>query len=123
MLRRDDILISATDTRGRITFANNCFYRIAEYNAGELVGQPHNTIRHPDKPKAAFVDLWAVIKAGKMLAQGYVVNRSKSGRRYWVRASVFPCFEKGRIIGYISIRTKPEPDMIEKAIEPYRMVP
>lgn len=122
MLRRDDVLISATDPRGRITFANNCFYRIAEYNSSELVGQPHNTIRHPDMPKAAFADLWAVIKAGKMW-QGYVANRSKSGRRFRVKASVFPCVEKGKIIGYISIRTKPEPDMIEKAIEAYRMVP
>ena len=73
-------------------------------------------------PKTAFAELWAVIKAGEMW-QGYVANRAKSGRRYWVKASVFPCFEKGRIIGYISIRTKPESDMIEKAIEAYRMVP
>jgi PAS domain S-box-containing protein len=122
VLQADDILISATDTRGVITFANNCFYDIAEYSPGELIGRPHNTIRHPDMPRTAFADLWAVIKAGK-LWQGYVANRSKNGRRYWVKANVFPCYEHGMIVGYISIRTKPEPESIRKAIEAYRLVP
>lgn len=122
VLKPDDILISATDTRGVITFANNCFYEIAEYQPGELVGEPHNVIRHPDMPKTAFADLWAVIKTGK-LWQGYVANRSRTGRRYWVKANVFPCFENGKIIGYISIRTKPEPEMVKKATEAYRLVP
>lgn len=121
-LQADDILISATDTRGHISFANNCFYEIAEYEAGELVGQPHNVIRHPDMPKTAFADLWAVIKTGK-LWQGYVANRSKHGRLYWVKANVFPCLENGKIVGYISIRTRPESDMVRKAIEAYRLVP
>ncbi|MCA9163784.1 MAG: methyl-accepting chemotaxis protein [Pirellulaceae bacterium] len=122
VLKHDDILISATDSRGVITFANNCFYEVAQYEPGELVGEPHNVIRHPDMPKAAFGDLWNVIKAGK-LWQGYVLNRGKFGRVYWVKANVFPCFENGEIVGYISIRTKPEPDMIRKAIEAYRLVP
>lgn len=121
-LRDEDILISATDTRGRITFANNCFYEIAEYDQGELVGRPHNVIRHPDMPKTAFADLWEVIKSGK-LWQGYVANRSKLGRIYWVKANVFPCYARGEIVGYISIRTKPEPGIIAKAIEAYRLVP
>ncbi len=121
VLQPDDILISATDTRGVITFANNSFYEVAEYQPGELAGQPHNVIRHPDMPRAAFADLWAVIKAGK-LWQGYVANRSKHGRRYWVKASVFPCHENGKIVGYISIRTKPEPEMVDQAIEAYRLV-
>ena len=122
VLKQDDILISATDSRGMITFANNCFYEIAEYEPGELVGQPHNIIRHPDMPKTAFADLWSVIKAGK-LWQGYVANCSKSGRLYWVKANVFPCFENGQCIGYISIRTKPEANWLAKAIEAYRMIP
>ena len=122
LLKEEDILISATDARGMITFANNCFYRIAEYDAGELVGAPHNTIRHPDMPKTAFADLWSTVAAGK-LWQGYVLNRSKHGRGYWVKASVFPCFENGSIVGYISIRTKPEQAMVEKAKEAYRLVP
>ncbi|WP_442483979.1 methyl-accepting chemotaxis protein [Aeoliella sp. SH292] len=122
VLAADDILISATDTKGKITFANNKFYDVAEYDYGTLVGRPHNIIRHPDMPKAAFADLWAVIEAGK-LWQGYVLNRSRTGQRYWVKANVFPCFEGGRIVGYISIRTKPEPEMVRKAMEAYRLVP
>ena len=122
VLKPNDILISATDSRGVITFANDCFYKIAEYEQGELVGAPHNVIRHPDMPKTAFADLWAVIQAGK-LWQGYVANHSKNKRRYWVKASVFPCYEAGEIVGYISIRTKPEPEMVKKAIEAYRLVP
>ncbi|HWB08879.1 MAG TPA: methyl-accepting chemotaxis protein [Pirellulales bacterium] len=122
VLRADDVLISATDTRGFITFANNCFYEIAEYEPGELVGRPHNVIRHPDMPKTAFADLWALIKAGK-LWQGYVANRSKNGRRYWVKANVFPCYENGQIVGYISIRTKPDAAMVQRAVEAYRLVP
>ncbi len=121
ILKADDILISATDTKGKITFANNCFYDIAEYEPGSLVGAPHNTIRHPDMPKTAFADLWAVIKAGK-LWQGYVANRSKNGQLYWVKATVFPCYENNEIVGYMSIRTKPEADMVAKAKEAYRWV-
>ncbi len=121
-LKEDDILISATDTRGVITFANNCFYEVAEYEPGVLVGQPHNVIRHPDMPKTAFADLWAVIKTGK-LWQGYVANHSRTKRLYWVKASVFPCFENGKIVGYISIRTKPERAKIRQAAEAYRLVP
>lgn len=122
VLRQDDILISATDTKGKITFANNKFYEVAEYEPGALVGKPHNVIRHPDMPQSAFADLWAVIESGK-LWQGYVANHSRTGRLYWVKANVFPCFEGGEIVGYISIRTKPEPEMVKKAIEAYRLVP
>lgn len=118
----EDILISATDTKGRITFANNVFYDVAQYEPGELVGRPHNAIRHPDMPRTAFADLWAEIQAGR-LWQGYVVNRSRHGRRYWVKATVFPCYEYRRIVGYISIRTKPSQESIEQAIEAYRRLP
>ncbi len=121
VLREDDILISATDTLGKITFANNCFYEVAEYEPGELVGEPHNVIRHPDMPKTAFADLWAVIKTGRPW-QGYVANQSRSGRTYWVKANVFPCFENKQIVGYLSIRTKPDRVAIEQAIEAYRLV-
>lgn len=122
LLKHDDVLISATDTKGLITFANNKFYEVAEYEPGTLVGKPHNVIRHPDMPQSAFADLWAVIGSGK-LWQGYVGNRSRTGRLYWVKANVFPCYERGEIVGYLSIRTKPEPEMVKKAIEAYRLVP
>ncbi len=122
VLQPNDILISATDTRGVITFANNCFYNIAEYEAGELVGQPHNVIRHPDMPKTAFADLWATIKDGK-LWQGYVANLSRTGKVYWVKANVFPCFEQDEIVGYISIRTPPERSVVQQSIDAYRKLP
>lgn len=122
VLTDEDILISATDPKGVITFANNKFYEIAEYAPGELMGRPHNVIRHPDMPKTAFADLWAIIQDGKVW-QGYVKNRSRTGRGYWVKANVFPCFENGKITGYISIRTKPDRARIQQAIEAYRRVP
>ncbi len=122
VLTDGDVLISATDTKGRITFANNCFYRVAEYSQGELVGAPHNVIRHPDMPRTAFADLWDIIQRGKVW-QGYVCNRSKHGRKYWVQANVFPCYEAGRIVGFLSVRTKPEPAKVRQAIAAYRRVP
>ncbi len=121
VLTDKDILISSTDLKGTITFANDCFYKIAEYEPGTLVNIPHSVIRHPDMPKTAFADLWNVIKSGK-LWQGYVCNIGKRGRIYWVKATVFPCYKNGNITGYLSIREKPEPGIIEKAKEAYRRV-
>ena len=119
ILKPEDILISATDPKGRITFANNIFYEVAQYEPGELKGKPHNVIRHPDMPRTAFADLWATIAAGKMW-QGFVKNRGAKGRTYWVRAMVFPCYRGGEIEGYISIRTKPSRQDIDRAISAYR---
>ncbi|MEM9587338.1 MAG: methyl-accepting chemotaxis protein [Planctomycetota bacterium] len=121
-LTPDDILISATDTRGKITFANNRFCQIAEFEESELVGQPHNIIRHPDMPRSAFADLWSTIGSGK-LWQGYVANRSKTGRLYWVKAIVFPCLEGGEIVGYLSVRTAPESAAVQRATRMYRRLP
>jgi PAS domain S-box-containing protein len=122
ILKDHDILISATDTRGMITFANNTFCTISEFALEDLVGKPHNIIRHPDMPRAAFADLWATIQAGK-LWQGYVVNRSSSGTDYWVKATVFPCFEHNKIVGYISVRTQPTREKVQQAIQAYRRLP
>lgn len=119
VLDENDILISATDKRGIITFANESFYKVAQYEKGALVGKPHNIIRHPDMPKTAFADLWEVIKSQK-LWQGYVVNRGREGRIYWVKAIVFPCYENGECVGYLSVRSKPSADAIRKAKEAYR---
>ena len=121
ILDSSDIIISATDTAGKITFANNIFCRIAEYKKDELIGKPHNIIRNPDMPKTAFADLWNVIQSGK-LWQGYVCNKSKSGKIYWVKATVFPCYKNNKIIGYLSVREKPEQNMIEKTKTAYRLV-
>lgn len=122
VLSESDILISATDKRGLITFANEKFYEIAEYDYGSLINRPHNVIRHPDMPKAAFKDLWDVIKNGH-LWQGIVKNKTKSGKYYWVKAMVFPCYKDHQIIGYISVRRKPSKEQVEQAVQAYRKLP
>jgi PAS domain S-box-containing protein len=122
VLKDDDVLISATDEKGIITFANHKFYEIAEYEHGSLIGKPHNIIRHPDMPKTAFADLWAIIEGGN-LWQGIVKNMAKSGKIYWVKAMVFPCYQGGKIIGYISVRKKPSAEEVSMAKEAYKKLP
>ncbi len=122
VLSRDAVLISATDCRGKITFANNSFLQVCEYEIDEILGQPHNIIRHPDMPKTAFKDLWNVLQKGKIW-QGFVKNRTKSHNYYWVKATVFPCFEKNKLVGYLSIRTKATHNEIANATKAYRLLP
>ncbi|BAI71714.1 methyl-accepting chemotaxis protein [Azospirillum sp. B510] len=100
------LLVSRTDTGGRITFVNKAFVDISGYSEAELIGAPHNLIRHPHMPKEAFADLWTTIKDGRPW-EGLVKNRTKSGDFYWVRANVTPVIENGQVTGFISIRTKP----------------
>jgi methyl-accepting chemotaxis protein/aerotaxis receptor len=101
-----DILVSGTDTGGKLKFANQSFIDISGFTEEQLIGSPHNVVRHPDMPKDAFANLWETIKAG-LPWQGLVKNRAKNGDHYWVRANVTPTIEDGNITGYISIRTKP----------------
>ncbi len=122
VLNEHDVLISATDLDGVITFANEAFYDVAQYEQGSLVGMPHNIIRHPDMPKTAFADLWSLVKDRK-LWQGYVCNRGKNGRVYWVKAIVFPCFQNGECVGYLSVRSKPSREAVQKAKSAYRKLP
>ncbi len=122
ILGDDDILISCTDVKGRINFANSRFYEIAEYERGELLNKPHSIIRHPDMPKTAFQDLWNVIDSGNLWV-GIVKNRSKNGKYYWVKALVFPCYLDKKIIGYISVRKKPSYREVQMAQEAYRKLP
>ncbi len=122
VLDEDDVLISATDSKGRINFANSRFYEVAEYERGELLNKPHNIIRHPDMPKTAFQDLWQVIESGNLWA-GIVKNRAKSGKYYWVKAMVFPCYVNRQIIGFISVRKKPSSTEIQMATQAYRRLP
>ncbi len=118
-LAPDDVLISSTDTKGWITFANDKFYEVAQFEPGTLMKKPHNIIRHPDMPKTGFADLWQTIQSGNIW-HGVVLNRSNKGRDYWVRAIVFPCYENEKIIGYISIRSMPLRAEIERAKKVYR---
>ncbi|CAO3421071.1 methyl-accepting chemotaxis protein [Azospirillum endophyticum] len=105
------LLVSRTDTGGRITFVNKAFADISGYEESELIGSPHNLIRHPHMPKEAFSDLWATIKDGRPW-EGLVKNRTKTGDFYWVRANVTPVVEDGAVTGFISIRTKPSREQV-----------
>lgn len=113
-------LISTTDIRGNITYANPEFCSIAGYSLEELVGQPHSVVRHPDMPSAAFGDLWTHAKDDKPW-MGMVKNRCKNGDHYWVQAYVTPLFDNnGTKIGYQSVRTRPTDAQIERAETVYK---
>ncbi|PJG58463.1 methyl-accepting chemotaxis protein [Aeromonas cavernicola] len=111
-------LVSTTDLRGVITYANPAFCQVAGYDIEELVGHNHNMVRHPDMPKAAFADLWSHLKQGKPW-RGMVKNRCKDGRYYWVDAYVTPLYEGNQISGYQSVRTLPEVHHKEIATKTY----
>jgi len=101
----DALIVSKTDPKGRLVYFNKEFVDASGFTETELMGQPHNIVRHPDMPPEAFEDLWTTIKTGMPWA-GAVKNRRKNGDFYWVRASVTPIWENGEIAGYMSIRTK-----------------
>lgn len=96
-------LVSETNEKGIITFANDEFCHYAGYTIDELIGKPHNIVRHPDMPKSAFKNLWDTIKSGKKW-RGFVKNRAKDGRYYWVFATVYPFVNCDGEKGYISCR-------------------
>ena len=102
----DELLVSSTNTKGEITHCNPAFVRVSGYGYDELIGQPHNIIRHPDMPAEAYKDLWRTIGRGEPWT-GLVKNRRKNGDHYWVRANVTPILEGGKPRGYMSVRTKP----------------
>ena len=115
-------LISTTDIRGNITYANPEFCSVAGYSLEELVGQPHSVVRHPDMPPAAFGDLWTHAKDDKPW-MGMVKNRCKNGDHYWVQAYVTPLFDNnGTKIGYQSVRTRPTDLQIERAESVYKKI-
>lgn len=109
-------IMSKTDLKGIITYANRTFMQVADYPHTELIGQPHNIIRHPDMPKTAFYHLWKTIKKGEEWL-GFVKNITRTGDHYWVFANVTTDFQDGNAIGYYSIR-RPLPDAIVQIIEP-----
>ena len=114
----DEPLVSRTDPAGRITFANDVFAEVSGYSEPELIGAPHNVVRHPHMPAEAFADLWATIKAGRPW-DGLVKNRAKNGNFYWVRANVTPVIENDVVTGYISIRSRPSRAAIAAAEQAY----
>jgi len=112
------MIISETDAKGRIVFANDDFCKIAGYSINELVGKPHNIVRHNEMPKDAFQDLWTTLKSGNVW-KGIVKNKVKNGGYYWVNATVFPSKTPDGKIRYISIRVKPTEQEIEDAEKTY----
>jgi aerotaxis receptor len=109
-----DSLVSTTDTKGRITYCNRAFIEVSGYARDELLGQPHNLVRHPDMPAEAYRDLWITIAKGRPWS-GTVINRRKNGDFYWVRANVTPLMENGRVSGYVSVRTCPDRAAVDAA--------
>ncbi|SDT95254.1 methyl-accepting chemotaxis protein [Geopseudomonas guangdongensis] len=118
VLQDDEFLISRTDLKGRITYANPAFVAVSGFDYAELLGADHNIVRHPDMPAAAFANLWQTIAAGQ-LWRGLVMNRRKSGEFYWVDASVLPYYEDGVHTGYASIRVKAAREEIARAQSAY----
>ena len=120
-LPEGETIVSRTDTGGRIVFVNKAFLDISGFTSEELIGAPHNLVRHPDMPREAFADLWKTIKAGRPW-EGLVKNRTKSGDFYWVQANVTPVVEDGRITGYISIRLRPAREKVAAAEAAYARI-
>ncbi len=113
-------LISETDLKGVITYVNRKFTEMTGYTREEATGQPHNMLRHPDMPKAAFEGMWKVIKEGKIW-DGYVKNLRKDGRYYWVIVHIVPKKdEDGNIIGYIASRKVADRSQIDMSIKLYK---
>ena len=114
VLPADATLVSVTDLKGRIVYGNPTFITVSGYVREELMGQPHNIIRHPDVPAEAFRDLWATLEAGKPW-RGIVKNRRKNGDHYWVEANAIPILRDDRTVGYLSVRTVPTREQIGAA--------
>ena len=113
VMKSKDFIISKTDTKGKLTYGNEIFMDMAMMTERELLGKPHSIIRHPDMPKIVFTLLWEHISTGNEIF-AYVKNLSKDGSFYWVFANVTPSYDdKNNIIGYHSVRIKPN----EKALE------
>lgn len=98
-------LLSTTDTHSHLTYANDAFVQVSGFTREELLGQPHNLVRHPDMPSEAFADMWSTLQSGDSWT-ALVKNRRKNGDHYWVRANATPVVRDGQVTGYMSVRTR-----------------
>jgi PAS domain S-box-containing protein len=122
MLGEEELIVSKTDLKGRITYANDVFIRMAKYPERELIGAPHSIIRHPDMPRCVFKLLWDTIEA-KQEIFAYVVNLAGDGSHYWVFAHVTPTLDgAGNIIGYHSNRRRPDRAPLDKVKPVYKLL-
>ena len=117
-LNKNTMIVSETDEKGIVVYANDDFCDIAGYTKEELIGKPHNIVRHEDMPKAAFEDLWKTIQSGKIW-NGIVKNKTKSGDFYWVNATAYPSKTSNNELRYISVRVKPTQEEVSNAIKLY----
>lgn len=117
----DELIISKTDPSGRITYANKVFMKICDFSEEELLGQPHNIIRHPDMPRGVFWGLWDTLKQGREFFW-LVKNMTSHGDYYWVLANVRPDFVGKQCVGYFSVRRSPSRKLIESIIPVYRQM-
>ena len=114
------LIVSKTDLKGQITYINRDFIEISGFTETELIGHPHNLVRHPDMPPEAFEDLWKTLKAGRPWV-GMVKNRCKNGDYYWVDAHAMPLIENGQTTGYMSVRKMPTRAQVDAAEQAYRL--
>ncbi|WP_305908324.1 methyl-accepting chemotaxis protein [Methylomarinum sp. Ch1-1] len=119
LMKQGTILVTRTNLKGIITYANDAFVEISGFTREELVGSNHNIVRHPDMPPAAFEDLWQCLKAGKAWTAP-IKNRTKSGDYYWVEANVTPVYKNGKVQEFLSVRYAPTREQIMRAEELYR---
>lgn len=119
LLPAGEVIVTKTDPRGLITYANDVFLRISAYTEDEVLGEPHNLVRHPDMPRCVFKLLWDTLKGGDEIF-AYVVNLASDGAHYWVFAHVTPSYDAhGRVVGYHSNRRPPARSAITAATELY----
>ncbi|NMM38884.1 MAG: PAS domain-containing protein [Glaciimonas sp.] len=121
VLLDSETIVSKTNMEGEITYVNQDFIRVSGFAENELLGAPHNIVRHPDMPAEAFEDLWRTLKSGKAWT-GLVKNRCKNGDYYWVEANTAPLIENGKVVGYTSTRVKPAREQINAAEQLYRRI-
>lgn len=115
-----EIIVTKTDTKGLITYANETFLRVSHFSISDVLGKPHNIIRHPDMPRCVFKLLWDTLTGGKEMF-AYVLNLASNGDHYWVLAHVTPSVDaEGRTVGYHSMRRKPAATQIAAAGALYR---
>ena len=100
----NELIISRTDLKGVITHANETFAKISGYEVDELIGKPHNVVRHPDMPKSVFKDIWETLKK-RQSWQGTIKNKRKDGGYYWVHANISGVYKDGKLVEYKSLRT------------------
>lgn len=117
----DETLVSVTDLKGRITYCNPAFIHVSGFSREELLGQPHNLVRHPDMPEEAFRDMWHTIQKG-LPWTGMVKNRRKNGDHYWVQANATPMMDGSQITGFLSVRTVPSREQVQAAEQLYTLM-